>query len=52
MKNDEILNMLNSVSPKQRYDVAKYLAGNQLPLLEINLRTAYEKETVGYIKKL
>ncbi|MBZ7421908.1 MULTISPECIES: sensor histidine kinase [Enterobacterales] len=51
MKNDEILNMLNSVSPKQRYDVAKYLAGNQLPLLEINLRTAYEKETVGYIKK-
>lgn len=51
MNHSEIIAKLKSNSPDYRYEVAKFLAGEQIPLLEDYLNIAYEKETVGYIKK-
>lgn len=51
MKRDEIIEKIRSQSPQKRYDVAKYLAGNQIVSLESELKIAHDRETVGYIKK-
>lgn len=51
MKRDEILNKLQSKSPDCRYEAAKFLAGSQMFDAENQLNVAFEKETVGYIKK-
>lgn len=52
MKKDEVLFKLRSSSPDERYEAAKFLAGEQIPMLESDLTLSFEKESVGYIKKL
>ncbi|PNF12660.1 hypothetical protein A6J71_21995 [Enterobacter cancerogenus] len=51
MKKDEVLYKLRSSSPDERYEAAKFLAGEQIPMLESELNISFEKESVGYIKK-